>query len=66
MPHRKKHFWETQDYFLTEGKTFFLDAFTIVIFPFKTIDIHPEHLDRKLTPEFPTTAPIIENVWGIN
>ena len=32
---------------------------------FKTTDIHPGHLDRKLSPEPPTTAPSTENVSGL-
>ena len=44
---------------LFDGREKALHAFRDEIFPFKMTDRHPDDLERPLTPEPPTTAPII-------
>ena len=55
-----RFFLEMQYYFLI-GRKKILDTFRCGIFPFKSLDIHPDDLKTALTHERPTTPPVIKD-----
>lgn len=55
-----RFFLEMQYYFLIRRKKI-LDTFRCGIFPFKSLDVHPDDLKTALTHEPPTTPPVIKD-----